>query len=912
MTSPAVVGNSSTTSTQAVPTRAIPLTTKAQELFQSQFAEKEKTEKYSIKTSDVCQSYSISTVEQALIKEGYNDLATKLRNSTGPIWEQIKSLDSPDLMEQMTALYNLAYSNPNYKKCDQEKFVSFCLLIAKSKQCTPLNTFKVHKLHDRTNDLLGRILFLADKDFRSTVKLLDIDAAEESKKYINYCFDKELEIIKSKISSHSKAMGFCLLQKISEAQYTKLTVELSKILITSLGGVNTGIIQSVKKHFLPFLNGESPYKVHMRYVLSSLQYSSKLREKLTLIKKPYSERYPSDFIIRLTLGLRDSAKVTNVDVSKTVLATILNHMRQSPVVASCFATSIGIHLLSSDLGLCIDDHLELLLEGSLNRLVEGQGIPIPFLPKLSSTLTDASIVHESFARDPGLLIACAAIDIPNPRRTLQSVISGIIKQKGHNHSMSLQDLLKRVIFYSSKSHPNVIDDELPNLMERVTMAFASQTQNLLQRMWENSLANMAEVGNNAANKKKLIDTVIATIQNASQDYLSPKEINSGPFLSQMKHELQQRTLFQYDPTVVWENCAHDGKSIQGAFRLYDRGVSLKQMESIDSPIKFLKFIRLTATETEKKVCSAFTHSYPNIKKLYNFINTQGFLDRLHADLSESESKIQGTHPSDVPWLLKRGNCPHQILSVYHNCPAIPPTAVSGTFQTPVKLLETIIHFCRSLSEKTKTSIRYNPRKTLPCVVRNLHTCSIMPGYPTLRKAWETSGDILKYIDDTMILPGKSIADGPISVKERKLLTAFISENCIDPTSCKEFNERCFAFFDGSLSIHQYRTIMYTIAHQFLKKGSTAINLANDIDVFLFYNVLTAKDRKALLNASIHAIDTNWKHNLFNRDIHVSFMFNIGTRELAIWKTNDDGSFLSLLSIEQWLTGKTWTFISGHS
>ena len=888
---------------------------------------KEQKDKKEEKKSDTILSKEIYA---HLIKCGYNLLAETLNKNKGAPWADIIKADSSLLMEQLTYIYQ-GVSAHSKDASSIKKMMSFCLAIIKNMPKKQGINFFNNNSVEATNVFLGKLLFLADRSLDHTLQLINNNQIEASMALINVSFSEKIETITFQLADYEKQHRKCNLQDSTRAFATRLSIELGRILITEKGNLNTGILSVLNKKFLTESNMEIAYGKHIAYVLKQLEDSPKLRELINSIQKPSSIHTPSNHLIRIILGLPDNAQVTDMDTKIVALAALFSHLRQGQV-GSCFATNAAIQMLTSHIDKCLTDFSELLQKSCLTRIINKRPMEFPFLMRMSDESLDKKIKiniegkvtnnKTSFQiwEAPGVQAACRAVGIHDLQKAVVGALSNLFMKQNIKLpiNISIKTLLEQMIInIPSKPSDNI--NKISSLIERAYIAFESETHNPLLRMWENSIAGMAEARESGFLKQAIIQSIIEPIkEKLPTASLQGHRVSWDNFLSQITQALVQRIQLQFNPNIGLQGLGADGHSTGGAFELYDRKNSLLPCDwkLVDRATSFQNFISSIVTkvqenlkERSQKNCEIFV--VETMKKISNFIVSSQFFKEVVPRYSEANKKYPDILKildslSHTPWRDKTGNDSSIVLSTYLERPIIDS---QRKLFSPLKgkdLIMGLIDLGKMAPDYIKKSIEKNPQKRFPLITNGLHSFSILLGHPTFTQAWKSNSSTEKWVQDHIIAPGEAIAKSIATKETKENVITYINQTYIPKKDQVKFTTNA-NLLGKSLTVQQFRNALIELIRSMATKAYTKIDsIILDLDAQLCIVALPNNDAKTLRNNIIHFADTNWNDGI--HDVHFCWIFNVGSGLIEMWKRNDNGGSISSLDQKDWIINKTWECI----
>lgn len=251
---------------------------------------------------------------------------------------------------------------------------------------------------DSLIESLGHLLFLTQTNVELAAKCIQ-DNFEESLKTIYF---RSLDLLKehfNEINQQADSFRQTFVQDYKEFILQKTSLELAKCLILPAGGINFGLINSLKKEgFHPEIASTTAAET-MRRNLNHFK-NPQILMLLEQVQVPTDPKSPSTELIKITLGLKHDDIITKEHVLQVILSAMIRDFRQAQA-GTCFVTADLINKAVNHPYLCLEDYMELVTEGHLVRLIIKEFKTFPFQlvvtkENLSSQIkidSDAKVVH---------------------------------------------------------------------------------------------------------------------------------------------------------------------------------------------------------------------------------------------------------------------------------------------------------------------------------------------------------------------------------------------------------------------------------------------------------------------------------------------------------------------------------------
>lgn len=840
--------------------------------------------------------------------DGYHKLAEISQNKHGIPWDEILNLEHSQHIEELLLLHELIEAKEkNSLFQDLSKMYSFGLKIAKSN-------------HPNTSDLLGQLIYLIDFKAEKLEALTDFSSTESFEQCIIAQFQDELKSIKIQLDQFKENHAQTNLQNDEIALKNRLPIKIAEMLITSTGAVNAGLIPAIRKSFITDHHNPMNYEINLEYTLKCLQRSPDLREKIRQINNPQQAGSPAAIVIRTTLGIAKEGLLPNNGAKITALTALLSHLRQGKEGA-CFATPLAIEMLTSHLDRCVDDFKMLLESNLLKRKVNGGVYDFPFLLRIgenglgnSITFNREGKVNSGYLwQAPGIKAACDALGFTDTKSVMVAVIESIFNQQdGKTKTITIKQLLEEVVKYITAR------SNLPRALKgmqyvNASFAFQAQTNNPLLKIWENSIAGMAEAEKSGMIKSTLTGSLVSVLKSKINEIPEIDSLQKKTVLGLIKAEILERVHLQYDPVIENLELSRDNHSTDGAFVLYDkcRKNSPNSWSRIDNSKAFQSFVfqvlknigenlgNIQNTEILQKI----------IEVLIEYSSTNAFLEKCLVKYFPQNSEMLALTKNYeklkyTPWITQSGNNFSTVIQTYsEQFQKIMPQNLSPA--KPEELLETIINLGKSNSVLEKECYIKNPYKLTPMRVPEIHAFSLMLGHPSIHGAWTSSENAIDWINDHVLHPGIMVSLETIDDRMKNDLLDFAIRGLVRKNWSERF-KLAISTAPKNLSISQFRNF---VMEHILDPNTKRLNeqlaeIALKFDLQL-YNLLPEKSKDQLKNSAVHFADTNWAAGV--HDVHFCFTVNPGTGKLEIWAVNDNGSNMLPLDQKQWLNNRVWEF-----
>ncbi len=318
----------------------------------------------------------------------------------------------------------------------------------------------------------------------------------------------------------SLGMSRCPLQDPLRFRARFLALQVAEVLIDESGGLKLDLAKAILLDLetAPYLIGPQLEDdvLLLNHVRSSLKYlihNDKARSLLNRFSVPLCNK-SADRLIRDTLWPRSIKKISEPDVKKAVLAAWFTWLRQT--TGSCFATAPAIIIQQEQPQLFLQDLFDLLIFGSLKRVVSGHEYLVPLCPSLE--LADLLRSLEPYSKEalsyaPGLKAAFAAAGLkgvridsfPDAHTPKELIEQALMKSIGlTSKQIEDEEGLKKIemtallakqsaVYYQP---PSERSKKVTEWKEKKTAAFTAYQalgDCALLRVWESTVASFSDI-----------------------------------------------------------------------------------------------------------------------------------------------------------------------------------------------------------------------------------------------------------------------------------------------------------------------------------------------------------------------------------------------------------------------------------
>lgn len=910
----------------------------------------EKTQNVQTASSHFLQNTSLPP---KLVKSAYYNVPKHLYSSwldhiqkklNNPPTKSKTSSSSSAFDPEQQLLENLFKSRDFFNEAEKKIILNFCSMLRikanKNSQTNNTTAAKVDFLIDQTKQQLAQVIFLADEDLAKTASLIDLQNIPASLSRIQEQFEAKIQHILSSIQNHKANHEAVPIQDPALATSVLKPLAIAKMLMTSAGLLNLGLIDSIKQHFFDYSKDLIQYEKEVLQTLDDIEHSPLMQQQIQSIKKPESSNLPSNDLIRITLHLPPSVTPSDVQTKTVVLAALLSDMRQGDV-GSCFATSVAILMMSSLKSKVISDIEQMITQGYITRKsATDQSDFIPVLDIGDSALEspleinkDGNVILEDklgyLWESPGIIAACRQLNISedNVIHVIKNIIIRHYTTKGlkigENTSITPDEIIKYLVERIS-SEKNFTTEQRGELHNLAAFAFSSETNTPLLRAWESCVASMAESQSNNYVRRKILNCVTTAL-----DSLWPKSKSPFNGITEQAQKVQNvvekilNTSIQlrYDPQVeIQPKESGDGHSkMLGAFMLHEleHGVKSISAKPIQNPSQFKEFVIKKINLSKAALGNSSDNNTDNcvliVKNIQEYlsqpdINFSSFLKEAIRAYDDENKKILDPLQSwqTIEHLPFRDATGNENAVVYSKAIGISPGTPDTTKpKDATELLSAFITFGRSRAQTDQFLSDADPYQRYMADTPQ-HAFTLTPEDASIVDAMSSPQPPMRWIEEHITKPGITVANTPISQEQKINLINIISTEMIPKELIPAFKKQAATIKESANTIHLFSNAildtLLTITSR--KNDKTRAAFSRDLTNILINSFLPANSAKILTNTAARIADTNWVDQGV-KHIYFSCFFDPLTKTLQLGTQDEDGNRLRALDQDEWVAYVPW-------
>jgi hypothetical protein len=506
-------------------------------------------------------------------------------------------------------------------------------------------------------------------------------------------FEKSLDFFEKDLEAFLESFPRADLEIYHDLYSVRLPKMVARILLTSTGEINFGLIPMLKERFA---SGNLNFHKTLAKRLDVLVNNSDVRDVIPSIKASPDLDNRGTQLLQILDGLLPDWPVCDHQAQEAALTAFLSHIRQIPP-NGCFAMVVCQAELESNPKRCLEDFRELLTKGVLSRKVDKITQDFPFLFSLQSEHGETPFEELNPLMIPGVKEAALTMGVRNYREKIQ-------RRKQVSNPLQL-----------IKSLANGDQERFI----RGKLAFEFQTRNGLLAMWHNAVAGMSEGRTCGMIKSEILKSILYAIDadynGLSQQHLYLKKKLEEAVIAQL---LQRMCLF-FDPELKHHLAGN------GGFVLYDRKIEgWDRIDNVDLFRAWVIEILVGAyAEIIKEDPSGSRVLDKMIVGLKECIASPKFIDRLLMSYMDQQIKEPSKNLEvfkHTPWITRTGNSTEMTLRVYQTRDKTLKSK-SILARNAADLLSQL----REFYEQCRQANRIIP-PLLPCRIEELHAFNLIP------------------------------------------------------------------------------------------------------------------------------------------------------------------------------------------
>jgi hypothetical protein len=764
-------------------------------------------------------------------------------------------------------------------------------------------------------DGAGISLYLDESKLADSVAAIDKDVRQFLKGELKGLIDKNNGV--NAFLLQDKDMFLCM----------EKPKQIAKLLLTSQGELNLGLIDTIKAEFFSSdPNALLEYEQGILFVLSQIDIS--WQEAINAIQVPVSPSVASNSLVRADLALVPGDKITQLECQQVVLGALLSQLCQGPV-GDCFAVSWAIKKHNEFLLSSVHDYTAIIRDGYLTRNVNGTPDQFFFETTIADDAMDTALTLNSdgtinefhgapFWQCPNLIAACRQMGLVELDKKAPEILERIF---GSDNTPKVKTWDEMIVACAQAAANADHSEQEQTTLGRYAFSLAN---NHLLRAWETSLAAMAE-DRSGDYVRDNINSCVMTVFNPIFDNSKQKASSYNKTLVEEFKNVFQKTIndsfrLVYNGSIPLQQVSSDGSSTSGGFELYQRDVKdlTNKGIRIATPEQFKNFVfvmidQATKAETtqiasqkDRQVIASVSQSLHLCLQGKNFMR-----DILWAyDDNNRQTPDPVGHYTDLartPMTSLDGDNPWEVMAI-DTGKDFTPDVKTIRAKDPGDLLKWLLglaawkqsteHYLSdgTLDEDSATS----PEHAFNIEFKNEEFKAFL--------ASKLSPD--QWIEKTLVAPGLKISRSEmesgtkksIEDKMKRWLASQFQKGMPDAT-LQEIDNLFSSLSSKVVNVHQYsQRVQDGLVKMLNLNKDQAISLSFVLDRILIES-LPADERKAIQSEAVRFAKTNW--NTGPKNLFFCCFFNPRTEKLDFGNIAEDHTALQPMDQYEWVDNKEW-------
>ena len=456
----------------------------------------------------------------------------------------------------------------------------------------------------------------------------------------------------------------------------------------------------------PYGEFDAIFPGHAKQILA-LFFQKKNQIKLKQLSFPLANNWAEEIIKQAT----NREILEKRDISVALIGALLTFLRQT--VGSCFATAPIILMQTNDPEFIFNDLCDLILRGSLKRVIDGVEYKVPMSIKTSANLDFESPLLRVYEYT---VASFADFKTESYKWNLYAALGLDVRAEGG---------VGKALYLLLEEKLGVINVDLRRLDEDLFLTEDRYSKTGLG----SERAQMAIFANEIKEKKAyaekiasfypmFVEEVLKISKSHFQEVFDP-EMSKGDAEIMEDRPAGFRLLFKHgrsDPTV-WT-------------------MIYTENEYIESLIEFFKLVE------------------PDLVYKAAFLDAKKFISDIIDKVIQTIQEKKFLQPGKEPWAYISGGNLESLVSCYY---ALKNPLIKKEFpaDTPLDLCVALIDYMKDLHYEISKQFEDNPSKGI-LMTNEVHAFLFKPGLKSFSDAWHDSGNTYTYIRDN---PGSiSFAD----------------------------------------------------------------------------------------------------------------------------------------------------------
>ena len=787
------------------------------------------------------------------------------------------------------------------------------------------STASIDAVVEQARQDIGKVVFAID---RSLAVKIDTTKFEESMASIRQAVTQEMKRVYQDLQNRDAAANAPFnIQDHDMLMYIEKPKEIAKMLLTSEGQINFGLIDEICHQFFSSIPPPLEYESGILYVMS--QMTPGWQKAIDAVEVPNAANAASAALVRADLGLMPAESITRLHCQQGVLTGILSQLCQGSV-GDCFAVSWAIKKHNEFLLESIADYTAIVRDGYLTRSVNGasdqfffettiadDGLDTQFTLNGDGTIDDYG--KANFWDCPNLIAACRQMGISDLKSRKDAILAQIYASTVPQQKTWGQLIQACAEVFQDADHPT----EMLNMLGRYGFSLSN---NRLLRAWETSLAAMAEARRGDYVRDNVIDCVMQALDShfTSADEKAHFHFYHKSLIEEVKKTFQ-KTLndsfrLVYNGAIPLQHISNDGSSSSGGFELYRRDVKDLANKGIRvaTPEQFRTFVldaldQTTAAEMknvtnpqDRKVIASVTDALKLCAHSPDFMRSILWAyDKSNQNVPDPVAKYQDLERT--PMTSLDGDDPWQVIAIDDK--NFTPDVRTIRPKDPGDLLKWLLGLAQ-WKESTQNYLNSTAPKEEDEATAPDHAFNIEFKNDEFKAFLGSKRAPGAWIQKTLIEPGLAISNKEMDNGAKLMMQHKITEWLGDqlrkeaPDSLVQNMNDLFSNLNANvMTVHHYAERLQDGLIKLFKSNKeqqAAWSLALDR---MLIRSLPAADAKVIQDQAVRFAKTNWDSG--PRNLYFCCFFNPRTQKVDFGSIAENHTSLEPMDQNEWIDQKQW-------
>lgn len=686
----------------------------------------------------------------------------------------------------------------------------------------------------------------------------------------------------TELHGYAERLGLQDASMIREMQVSRL---FAMLCVSKAGVLNLGLIEDLNSRFLG--SDEHEWQRDMYRALRSLAETPELRQHFYQVKDVNwkSNNLALRALILMVQPDLNRRLADDRDARKLLFMTYITRLRQGPV-GLCFADAVGISIQHAARTQYLRDLRQIICSGGVERVIDGKRE----LLTPTMTIADDALDQKLFVHGDSVSLTedgpCVKI------WQVQGLVAAgrLLNKKPEDLAKYLDGLDAKQItaneFILRLSQGNAQRAQV------ASSGFTAQTQNVLLRLWENSLANLAEAKKGDYFRNALLGSVKAGVK-PTLDHLSQLFPTATPkalqvFMDTLNGQIELR----YNQTLPCSAVAEDGQSHEGGFVLYKRG----SKEPVGTPADFKTLVlealcgaqnKLTDEKIEDAAVQIFSQLFEAVEDKDGHFLRRCFGAFSHQNKVADPLAVWQSLAQSPLW-SKTGDSSSAIWEVYLSALGqVPEEHIAP--RNAKELLSWTIRQARKLAKRDDFLNAADKDRAYPARVWGVHSFRMLPLMESFAPLVASEADPQLLLKERFDEASSQVASLALSAQSiasiQKVLARYVHEAVPGPKSKLP-------------TVQRYGRELI----EWVSSGAHQRGYVEALVLGAILESLPSDQVQPLRDSLVVVFDTNWQED--NENVYFCFFKDPITDKVILGVTNEDKSIINSRNLPPYING-TW-------